>query len=105
MLRCACPLRVDLRAGLRQGSGTAARSGRPCFLPDSKAAPPGAASSFVRWGSAMTYDLPDEIKVECEGGLRLITLNRPESRNAGSSTMLFALTSLAERLAQDGEAS
>lgn len=36
------------------------------------------------------YDLPEEILVTAEGGLRIITLNRPEDLNASTSEMLFA---------------
>lgn len=47
------------------------------------------------------YDLPDEIKVEAEDGLRIVTLDRPDDRNPASTAMLFALTSLARALAGD----
>ena len=36
------------------------------------------------------YDLPDGLLVTEEGGLRVITLNRPDDLNASTSEMLFA---------------
>lgn len=50
------------------------------------------------------YDLPDEIRVEAEGSIRIVTLNRPEDRNPASTAMLFALTDLARALNADEEA-
>lgn len=51
-----------------------------------------------------TYELPDELQLRCEGGVRLVTLNRPEQANAAGSAMLWALTELARQLALDEEA-
>ena len=50
------------------------------------------------------YDLPDEICVEADGPIRIVTLNRPEDRNPASTAMLFALTDLARALNADTEA-
>lgn len=47
------------------------------------------------------YDLPDELIVEAEGGLRIVTFNRPAERNPASTAMLFALTHMARALAAD----
>jgi enoyl-CoA hydratase len=50
------------------------------------------------------YDLPDQLRVEARGPIRLVTLNRPEERNPASTEMLFALTQLAHALDNDAEA-
>ena len=50
------------------------------------------------------YDLPDDILVQAEGGLRIITLNRPNDLNASTSEMLFAYPRLFRALAEDTEA-
>jgi enoyl-CoA hydratase/carnithine racemase len=50
------------------------------------------------------YDLPNEILVEADGPVRIITLNRPQERNPASTSMLFALTRLAQELNADREA-
>lgn len=50
------------------------------------------------------YDLPDGIRVTAEGGLRLITLDRPDDLNASTSEMLFAFPRLFSALAEDPEA-
>jgi len=50
------------------------------------------------------YDLPAGIDVEAEGGLRIITLNRPNDLNASTSEMLFAFPKLFRGLAEDPEA-
>jgi enoyl-CoA hydratase len=57
-------------------------------------------------GSGMTnlYGLSDDLIVEADGPVRIVTLNRPDDRNAASTAMLFALSSLAEALAADAEA-
>lgn len=54
--------------------------------------------------SANLYDLPDEILVRADGGVRIITLNRPDDRNPASTAMLFALTELAQKLNADEDA-
>jgi enoyl-CoA hydratase len=53
---------------------------------------------------AFSYDLPDELRLQCDGGVRLVTLNRPEQANAAGSAMLWALTELTRQLALDEEA-
>lgn len=50
------------------------------------------------------YGLPDELKVEADGPVRIVTLNRPDERNPASTAMLFALTELAKALNSDAEA-
>ncbi len=50
------------------------------------------------------YGLPPEIEVKAEGGLRIITLNRPDEMNASTSEMLFAYPKLFSGLAEDTEA-
>lgn len=50
------------------------------------------------------YDMPPEIQVTAEGGLRIITLNRPDELNASSTEMLFSFPRLFQGLAQDAEA-
>lgn len=50
------------------------------------------------------YDLPDDIQVTAEGGLRIITLNRPGDMNASTTEMLFSYPKLFRGLAEDSEA-
>jgi enoyl-CoA hydratase/carnithine racemase len=50
------------------------------------------------------YDMPDELDVKAEGGLRIITLNRPEELNPSSTEMLFAFPRLFTSLADDPDA-
>jgi len=50
------------------------------------------------------YNLPDELLVTAEGGLRIITLNRPDDLNASTSEMLFSFPRLFAALAEDPEA-
>jgi len=50
------------------------------------------------------YNLPDELLVAAEGGLRIITLNRPNDLNASTSEMLFSFPRLFAALAEDPEA-
>ncbi|MCD2172245.1 enoyl-CoA hydratase/isomerase family protein [Rhizobium sp. C4] len=50
------------------------------------------------------YDLPDGLKVEIEGPLRLITLDRPADMNASTTEMLFAFPRLFQTLAEDTDA-
>ncbi|MGW0043600.1 enoyl-CoA hydratase/isomerase family protein [Rhodococcus sp. NPDC003348] len=45
-----------------------------------------------------------EILIESDGPVRIVTLNRPESRNATSVTMHHAFLTLWQRLAEDPEA-
>jgi enoyl-CoA hydratase/carnithine racemase len=50
------------------------------------------------------YDLPQDILVTAEGGLRIITLNRPNDMNASTTEMLFSYPKLFAALADDSEA-
>lgn len=50
------------------------------------------------------YDLPEEILVTAEGGVRIITLNRPNDLNASTTEMLFSYPKLFRALAEDPEA-
>jgi enoyl-CoA hydratase/carnithine racemase len=49
-------------------------------------------------------DLPDGLDVAVDGPLRVITLNRPEDRNASTTEMLFAFANLFDALAFDDDA-
>ncbi|MGE0384919.1 MAG: enoyl-CoA hydratase/isomerase family protein [Gammaproteobacteria bacterium] len=54
---------------------------------------------------ATLYDLPPGIDVACEGGLRLVTLNRPQDLNASTTEMLMeGFPRLFLDLARDAEA-
>ncbi len=50
------------------------------------------------------YDLPPEIQITAEGGLRIITLNRPNDLNASTTEMLYAYPKLCHGLATDAQA-
>jgi enoyl-CoA hydratase len=50
------------------------------------------------------YDLSDDILVTAEGGLRIITLNRPNDLNASTTEMLFSYPKLFAALAHDPDA-
>jgi enoyl-CoA hydratase len=50
------------------------------------------------------YDLTDDIQVRAEGGLRLITLNRPNDLNASTTEVLMSHPKLFRDLAEDPEA-
>jgi enoyl-CoA hydratase len=50
------------------------------------------------------YDLPDEIVIEERGPIRIVTLNRPEARNAINKSMHAGLASLWDQLADDVDA-
>ena len=52
----------------------------------------------------MTYDLPDEILIEADGPIRLITLNRPEDLNATNHVLHAGLAALWPQLDADDEA-
>ncbi len=52
------------------------------------------------WRSDM-YDMPNEIEVEADGALRIITLNRPEELNAVNDDLHVGLARLWSRLNQD----
>src|SRR6185503_549262 len=50
------------------------------------------------------YDLPEDILVTAEGGLRIITLNRPDDLNASTTEMLYSFPRLFTALAEDPDA-
>jgi enoyl-CoA hydratase len=47
------------------------------------------------------YDPPEGIDIEGRGSVRVLTLNRPEDRNASTTEMLFGIPAVLERLARD----
>jgi enoyl-CoA hydratase/carnithine racemase len=51
-----------------------------------------------------TYDLPDEIQVQSEGAVRVITLNRPDHLNATNEVLHEGLAALFPQLDADHEA-
>jgi enoyl-CoA hydratase len=50
------------------------------------------------------YDMPDEIDVQADGALRIITLNRPDSLNSVNDALHAGLAHLWARLGEDREA-
>lgn len=52
----------------------------------------------------MHYDLPDVIRVEADGPLRIVRLNRPEQLNAINDELHLALTRLFPQLTADHDA-
>ena len=50
------------------------------------------------------YDLPPEIDVQADGGLRIVTLNRPKSLNSVNDDLHCGLAWLWPRLAEDRQA-
>ena len=52
----------------------------------------------------MTYDLPDVIRVEADGPLRIITLSRPDQLNAINPELHLGLTELFPQLSADADA-
>ena len=52
----------------------------------------------------MTYDLPDELRVETDGPLRIVRLNRPEQLNATNHVLHRALAGLFPQLDADADA-
>ena len=55
-------------------------------------------------GTVMHYDLPDVIRVESDGPLRIVRLNRPEQLNAINDELHLALTRLFPQLTADDRA-
>ncbi len=51
-----------------------------------------------------SYDLPDELTVEADGPVRIVTLNRPENLNATNHVLHSALASLFPQLDADADA-
>jgi enoyl-CoA hydratase len=50
------------------------------------------------------YDMPPEIQVTADGGIRIITLNRPNDLNASTTDMLMAFPRLFAALGADSDA-
>jgi enoyl-CoA hydratase len=50
------------------------------------------------------YDLPPELRVESDGPLRLLTINRPSEMNAVNSSLHWALANVWRQLSADTEA-
>ena len=50
------------------------------------------------------YDLPDEIKIEADGPIRIVTLNRPDRLNATNHVLHAGLAGLFPQLDADDEA-
>jgi enoyl-CoA hydratase len=48
--------------------------------------------------------LPDEIQIRADGPVRIVTLNRPDARNAANEPMHRALSQIWRRLADDADA-
>ena len=51
--------------------------------------------------SGNLYGLPDELKVEADGALRIVTLNRPDSLNAANATLYRAIAEVWQHVADD----
>ena len=51
----------------------------------------------------MAYDLPDSMTVECDGGLRIVRLNRPDQLNAVNAELHWALANVWRELRADRE--
>jgi len=51
-----------------------------------------------------TYDLPDEIRVDADGPIRVVTLNRPDRLNATNHVLHAGLAALFPQLDADDEA-
>ena len=59
------------------------------------------AARILGTGSLTMYDLPEEIDVQADGPLRIITLNRPEELNAVNDALHSGLAQLWPRLNED----
>lgn len=49
----------------------------------------------------MTYDLPDVLKVEADGPIRTVTINRPDALNAVDRSLHWALANVWRQLSND----
>ncbi len=52
----------------------------------------------------MRYELPDALTVECEGPVRIVTINRPEELNAVDQDLHWAIAHVWRQLAADTDA-
>ena len=52
----------------------------------------------------MNYDLPDVVRVESDGPLRIVRLSRPDQLNAINDELHLGLTRLFPQLSADAEA-
>ncbi len=52
----------------------------------------------------MSYDLPPSLTVECDGPVRIVTMNRPEALNAFDETLHGAVHRVWAQLAEDDDA-
>ena len=52
----------------------------------------------------MQYDLPDVVRVDADGPVRIVHLNRPEQLNAVNADLHFALAEVFPQLSADGDA-
>jgi enoyl-CoA hydratase len=63
----------------------------------------GEEQTMKNEGNSM-YDMPDEIDVQADGGLRIITLNRPDELNAVNDPLHVGLAKIWEALNEDAGA-
>jgi enoyl-CoA hydratase len=52
----------------------------------------------------MTYELPDEIRVDVDGPIRTVVLNRPDALNAANAGLHWGLANIWRQLSADQEA-
>ena len=55
-------------------------------------------------GDATSYDLPDELRVEVDGAIRTVVMNRPDELNAVNRDLHWALANVWRQLATDADA-
>ena len=84
---------VPLQSRPERHGGHVADTAQPHRKPN-----PGAAHHMS------TYELPDELQVESDGPVRVITLNRPEQLNATNHVLHAGLAALFPQLDADDEA-
>jgi enoyl-CoA hydratase len=65
--------------------------------------PPGSTST-IREEPRVNYELPDELTVRAEGPIRIVTMNRPEARNAVNKPLHVGLELVWDQLADDVDA-
>jgi enoyl-CoA hydratase len=59
---------------------------------------------LARNETAVKYELPDELTVTAEGPIRIVTINRPDARNAVNKALHAGLAAVWGQLADDREA-